>query len=170
MKLIVANIVKSSAPNLTVPLLHIFNISLKQGVFPDKLKIARVLPVFKTGNATSVSNYRPYSILPCFSKILERIMYNRLYSFLSINNLLYEKQFGFHAGHSTDHAILQLIQEIYQAFDENKYTLGIFIDLCKAAQIEKDKASGRHCIFQEEKKSSKQSSETRKESLLQGAT
>ena len=76
--------------------------------FPDKLKIPRVLPVFKSGNATSVSNYRPISILPCFSKILERIMYNRLYSFLSINNLLYEKQFGFQAGHSTDHAILQL--------------------------------------------------------------
>ena len=71
-------------------------------------------------------------MLPCLSKILERIMYNRLYTFLNENNLLYEKQFGFQAAHSTDHAIVELANQIYSKFNENKFTLGVFIDLSKA--------------------------------------
>ena len=78
-----------------------------------------VLPVFKFTDESILTNYRPISILPCFSKILERIMYNRLYSFLCSHDILYKKQFGFQAGHSTDHAIIQLTQEIFQSFNEN---------------------------------------------------
>ena len=84
---------------------HIFNVSLAKGVFPDKLKIARVRPIFKKGNNTLVTNYGPMSVLPCFSKLLERIIYNRLYKFLVENNILYQKQFGFQNAHSTEHAI-----------------------------------------------------------------
>lgn len=127
-----SNVVKQSKNAIKIPLMHIFNLSLLQGYFPGKLKIARVLPVYKTGEMTNVSNYRPISVLPCFSKILERIMYNRFYSFLTANNILYDNQFGFQAGHSTDHAIVKLVNEISKAFDENKYMLGIFIDLSKA--------------------------------------
>ena len=88
------NIIKNCIGALTKPLKHIFNLSLLTGVFPDQLKMARVTPTFKSGEKTTVSNYRPISILPCFSKILERIMYNRLYKFLqenkfsTINNLV----------------------------------------------------------------------------------
>ena len=126
------NIVKSVFDIIESSLCYIFNLSLNSGVFPDKLKIARILPVFKSADESILTNYRPISILPCFSKILERIMYNRLYRFLCSHDILYEKQFGFQAGNSTDHAIIQLTQEIFQSFNENKFTLGVFIDLSKA--------------------------------------
>ena len=77
-------------------------------------------------------NYRPISALPCFSKILERIIYNRLYKYLTDNNILYKKQFGFQTRHSTEHAIIQLVDQINSNFEKDQYTLGVFIDLSKA--------------------------------------
>ena len=127
-----ANVIINTFKNISKPLRYIFNESLSQGIFPEKLKIARITPIFKSEDETSVSNYRPISVLPCFSKIIERIMYNRLYTFLCENNILYEKQFGFQTAHSTDHAIIQLVNEINKSFEENKFTLGVFIDLSKA--------------------------------------
>ena len=126
------DVVKRVSNEIFVILKYIFNISLSKGVFPDKLKIARVTPIFKKGNNTLVTNYRTISVLPCFSKLLERIMYNLLYKFLLENNILYQKQFGFQNGHSTKHAILQLVNQITEAFSQGKYTLGIFLDLSKA--------------------------------------
>ena len=90
-----ADVVKRVSDEIFVILKHIFNISLAKGVFPDKLKIARVTPVFKKGDNTLVNNYIPISTLPCSSKLLEWIMYNRLYNFLVEKNILYQKQFGF---------------------------------------------------------------------------
>ncbi|XP_065652810.1 uncharacterized protein LOC136080128 [Hydra vulgaris] len=69
-----SNVLIKSISNLKFPLMHIFTLSLEQGIFPDKLKLARVVPVFKSGDDTSISNYRPISILPCLSKLLEYIM------------------------------------------------------------------------------------------------
>ena len=89
--------------------MNIFSLSLKKGIFPEKMKIAKVSPIFKKGDKSILSNYRPISVLPCFSKILERIMYNRLYTYLVENNILFNKQFSFRAGHSTEHALLELI-------------------------------------------------------------
>ena len=77
------------------PLLHLFNLSIIKGIYPDDLKIARVTPVFKGGDDKELGNFRPISLLPCFSKIPERIMYNRLYNHLVKNKILYSKQFGF---------------------------------------------------------------------------
>ena len=125
-----ADVVKRVSDEIFVILKHIFNISLAKGVFPEKLKIARVTPIFKKGNNTLVTNYRPISVLPCFSKLLERIMY-RLYKFLVENNILYQKPFGFQNAHSTEHAIPQLVNQIREAFSQGKYTLGIFLDLSK---------------------------------------
>ena len=88
---------------IKLPLFNIYQSSIKEGIFPDKLKIAKVTPIFKAGDAASLGNYRPISVLPVFSKILERIMYNRVYSFLSKNNLLFSRQFGFQKGTSTEH-------------------------------------------------------------------
>ena len=79
-----------------------------------------------------MDNYRPISVLPCFSKFLERIIYDRLYSFFSENNILYKKQFGFQKQHSTNHAIVHLVNKILKSFESNCYTLGVFIDLKKA--------------------------------------
>ena len=78
---------------IKIPLLNIFYKSIKTGVFSDELKIAKVIPVFKTGEESLLNNYRPISTLSTFSIILERIMYNRLYSHLTKHNLLYNKQF-----------------------------------------------------------------------------
>ena len=117
---------------LKIPLMHICSLSLKTGVFPEQLKIAKITPVYKKGEKSEFTNYRPISILPVISKLLERIMYNRIYKHITKNNLLYTKQFGYQAKNSTSFAIIKLIDQIAKAFDENKFTLGIFIDLSKA--------------------------------------
>ena len=96
------------------------------------MKIAKVIPVFKNRDPENITNYRPISVLPCFPKVVERIMYNRLYKYLCKEKLLYSKQFGFQKGHSTDHAIVHLVDQIYESFENDNYTLGVFIDLAKA--------------------------------------
>ena len=101
------NVIKKCFSELCEPLKHGFNLSIETRVFPDKLKIARVSPVYKARDSSDLTNYRPISVLPCFTKILERIMYNRLFSYVSQEKILYSKQFGFHSGHSTEHSILQ---------------------------------------------------------------
>ena len=103
--------------------------SIEKEVFPYALKIARVTSLFKGGGPSNISNYRPISVLPCFSKILERIMYNRLYKYLTTEKLLYLKQFGFQTGLSTEHGIVKLADQIYESFEKDHYTLGVFIDL-----------------------------------------
>ena len=87
------------------------------------MKIVNVTPVFKTGDLKDISNYRPISLLLYFSKILERITHNCLYSYLINKKILYEKQFGFQKGHSTEHVIAQLLDQIYQSFENDNYTL-----------------------------------------------
>ena len=126
------NVVLQVIEQIFKPLKFIFNLSLRCGIFPQNLKIARVIPLHKKGDRTQVSNYRPISILPCLSKILERIMYNRLYSYIKQHDLLYDCQFGFQAHHSTDHALLKFVQDVNDNFDKNKYTVAVFIDLTKA--------------------------------------
>ena len=114
------------------PLRYIFSNSLVQGFFSELMNIARITLIYKSGNKENIADYRAISVLSCFSKILERIMYNRLYLYLTENNLIYNKQFDFQKGHSTDHAIVQLADEIHEMFNKNIYTLGVFIDLSKA--------------------------------------
>ena len=89
------NVIKASYEELKRPLFYIFDQSLKSGIFTDKLKIAKVFPIYKSGKKYVLSNYRPISVLPCFSKILERAMYIRLYDYLNENEILNDKQFGF---------------------------------------------------------------------------
>ena len=101
--------------------MNIFNLSLSTGIFPDRMKVAKVTPIFKKGEKSGISNYRPISVLPCFSKILERIMYNRLYDYFTVNNILFDKQFGFQAGHSTENALLELIDQICDSFNDKNY-------------------------------------------------
>ena len=98
------------------PLLHIFNQSLQSGIFPDKLKIATVKLLFKKGKESELGNYQPISVLTCVSKILEKIMYNLLYKHSKENDILCKKQFGFQQNHSTEHAILQLIDQVSNSF------------------------------------------------------
>ena len=115
-----------------MPLKYLFDMSLESGIFPDKLKIARVIPLQKAGDPANISNYRTISALPCFFNMLEQIMYNRLYKYLTTEKNLYPNQFGFQRGDSTEHAIVKLANQIYESFERNKFTLGVFIDLSKA--------------------------------------
>ena len=126
------NIIKNCFGVHCEPLTYLFQLSLEKGVFPDDLKIAKVTPIYKAGDNSNVSNYRPISVLPCFSKILERLMYNRLYKYLKEYNILYEKQLGFQSVYSTNDAIVQLVDKIFDSFEKEQFTLGVFIDLSKA--------------------------------------
>ena len=102
--------------NLKDILFRVFKVSIQQGIFPDSRKIAKVTPIFKSGDKDNISNYRPISIFPV----------------LGSKGLLYEKQFGFQRNNSTEHTILQLTRDITDSFDKGEYTLGVFIDLSKA--------------------------------------
>ena len=108
------------------------NQSFQSGIFPDKLKIAKVIPLFKKENPELPSKYRPISLLPIFSKIFEKLMYRRLYRFLQLNNILYSLQFGFQENHSVDHALVSLTEAVRYTLDNKRFGCGIFIDLQKA--------------------------------------
>ena len=125
-------IVKSVAQFISKPLSYVINCSFVKGIVPSKLKIARVVPVFKSGQRDIISNYRPISVLPCFSKLFEKLVFNRIYSFLDVNSILYKYQFGFLPGKNTSHAILSLVDHIIHSFENKSLTCGIFLDLSKA--------------------------------------
>ena len=97
------------------PLMTLINMSFKQGVFPAELKIAKVIPIYKTGNKKDISNYRPISVLSFFSKIFEKIMYNYLIGFITKHDILYKFRFGFRKQYSTNHAIISLVEKINDA-------------------------------------------------------
>jgi len=106
-------------------------ISTSQGVIPDKLKLAKVIPVFKSGHPTLPSNYRPIPLLDIFDKFLEKLMVTRLCRFLQQNNILYEYQFGFHQHYSTTFALIDVVDDIYKHLDNNETGIGIHLDLIK---------------------------------------
>ena len=117
---------------LAKPLTHIFNHSLSQGVFPDLLKIAKVNPIFKKDDPNEISNYRPISLLPSISKVLEKIVYNRLHKFITKHNILNSNQYGFRKNYSTDLALIQIYDKITGAIANKEHVVGIFCDLSKA--------------------------------------
>ena len=114
------NVIKKCFGESCESLKYLFNLSIVKGILPDDLKIAKVTPIYKADNSSNVSNHRPISVLPCFFKMLERIMYNRLQKYLKYQNILYDKQFGLQTGHSTDHAIAQLVDQIYEVFRKKR--------------------------------------------------
>ena len=117
---------------LSKPLSNIINKSVETGIYPQKLKHAKIIPVFNSIDETDPSNYRPISLLSVFNRILEKIMYNRLKSFLEKYNLLLENQYGFRERRSTQHAIIDIVTQIQIKMDQKMYSCGIFIDLQKA--------------------------------------
>ena len=114
------------------PLVDIINCSFIHGTFPQALKTAKIVPIFKQGARDDFTNYRPISVLPYFSKFFEKIMYERLYKFITKNNVIFPSQRGFQAVHSPSMSLLNMQDRISAAFERNEYSLGIFFDLAKA--------------------------------------
>ena len=125
-------IMRQLASHIKHPLTLIFNKSFTTGIITENLKISVITPVYKNEENNIFSNYRPVAVLPCFSKILEKIMYQRLISFIEKHDILYKQQYGFRKNHSTEMAIIDLTTKISESIDKNEYTAGIFIDLSKA--------------------------------------
>ena len=125
-------IIKRSSKIIAPVLSKLINHSMQSGVFPDKLKIGRITPIFKKDDPELLENYRPVSTLPIFGKIFEKVIYERLCSFLTSHNIINPNQFGFRKGHSTSHALNYSINHIQEKLDSGNHVLGIFIDLSKA--------------------------------------
>jgi len=114
--------IKIASGLLSVPFTQIFNESISSGIVPDIFKISRITPLFKSGNATDPGNYRPISVISPFSKVLEKLVYKQLMSFLDKQEILFKYQFGFRKGYSTEHAILETVENLKTAIDEKKLT------------------------------------------------
>ena len=125
-------LLKKIESEISPMLVKIFNQSLSNGVFPESMKLAEVVPLFKSNDKTLTENYRPISLLITLSKILEKIVYKRTYSFLQEQGLLYNSQYGFRSSHSCENAITELIGCIIKAQELGKYTAALFLDLSKA--------------------------------------
>ena len=108
------------------------NQAFNTGVFPSKLKLAKVIPLFKKEDKTSIENYRPISLLPCMSKVLEKIINIQLYDYFQSNHLLYKSQYGFRKDHSTEFASLELVDTIQQQLDLKLDPFAVFLDMSKA--------------------------------------
>ena len=129
---ITSKIIKSCAPIISLPFSYIYNYSLHSGIFPDRLKIAVVKPLHKTGDKFNISNYRPISLLPTFSKIFEKAMYSRLNQHLYTNNILVPEQYAFRKGMSTEDAAFMLTDSVLKSLNQKLHVGRIFCDLSKA--------------------------------------
>ena len=119
-------------PELQKPLTKLINISMKENFFPESWKSAKVVPIYKSGDATQITNYRPISLLLSFSKLLEKAVAHQITNYLEKHQLLYEHQYGFRKGHECKDAILSFTDFIYKARETGHISMGIFIDLKKA--------------------------------------
>ena len=125
-------VIKKSSSVISSILANLYNKLMISGIFPQDLKVGKITPIFKKGNSELLENYRPISTLPIFGKIFEKIIYIRIYKFLTSQNILHSNQYGFRKSHSTTHALNYSVSHIDASIKQNKHVLGIFIDLSKA--------------------------------------
>ena len=121
--LIVPNkLIKLATEQLSAPFTEIYNESILSGEFPEIFKISKVTPIFKSGSLSELGNYRPIAVISPFSKVLERLVYDQLVSCLEKECLLFNFQFGFRKGYSTEYAILETVEKLKSAVDDQKIT------------------------------------------------
>ena len=125
-------LVKAYISAIAEPLSYLINLSISTGIVPDNIKVAKIIPIYKSECHSNFTNYRPISILPAFSKFFEKVMFDRIVNFLEKQNIFYEHQYGFRQKHSTSLAIIQLVHQISIAIDNKELSAGIFLDLSKA--------------------------------------
>ena len=129
---IAPDIVKLTVEAICKPLTHLINLSFKSGIFPTKLKVAKIIPIHKTGDKRKIENKRPISLLNIFAKVYEKAIYDRLYNYIEQFQLISNYQHGFRKNHSTETAIIQFIHNIYKAMEKRHHYIGICIDFSKA--------------------------------------
>lgn len=127
-----ASLIKKVASSIIEPLTYVLSLSLKTGVVPKDLKLAKLTPLFKAGDSSLFNNYQPISVLPMFSKVLEKLVYRRMSKHLSENCILYNHQYGFGKNMSTEMALLQFVNKVSKDLDDKNYTIGIFLDLSQS--------------------------------------
>ena len=125
-------LIKLVSGPLSMPFTRIYNESILSGQVPAVFKIPKVTPIYKSGSMSELGNYRPISVISSFSEVLERLVYNQLMSFLEKECLLFNFQFGFRKEYSTEYAILETLENLKSAIDDQKITCGIFLDFSKA--------------------------------------
>ena len=126
------NMLQKLAPVVINPLTHIINQSLCTGIFPNRLKIAKVIPLFKKSDPHIFDNYRPISLLSSISKTFEKVVFNQVYAYFTNNDLFYNSQYGFRKLHSTEYASLEMVDRISQYLDNGKLPITVYLDLSKA--------------------------------------
>ena len=120
-------------PNsIALPLQIIFNKSLHQSKYPTNWKLTHVIAVFKKGDSSLQSNYRPISLISCVGKIMERVIYKHVYNYLHQNKLIYEYQSGFLPKHSTVHQLLEIYNSILNSLEKKEANCFVFCDFSKA--------------------------------------
>ena len=119
-------------PVIIHPLTNIINMSLQEGIFPNDMKQADTVPLYKGKERYCTTNYRPISLLLTLSKVLEKIVYKRTVSFLDRNKIIYNSQYGFSEKHSCTDAVMELCTEILKARENNLSTISVFLDQSKA--------------------------------------
>ena len=127
-----SKLLKACSQQLCPLLVYLINLSLKQGVFPKQLKVAKVIPIFKSEDSHLFNNYRPISLLPSFSKVYEKVVASQIVQYLDDNKLYYQDQYGFRKGYSTIHPLIRFFNFISEAHSNNKHAMAVFIDLKKA--------------------------------------
>ena len=123
---------KTLANYIIIPLEHVINLCIEKSIWPNNLKIAEVVPIYKAGKKSCISNYRPISLISNIAKIFEKIVYNRLYKFLQKHKILSDLQFGFVKNKGTTDALSYISQRIYENLDKSKPMIATFLDLSKA--------------------------------------
>ena len=123
---------KASSTIISPILAEIFNQFLEQGIYPQELKLAEIIPIYKSGTKLDPKHWRPINLLSPFTKIYENYLYNELLNFLNKNNVLYNLQYGFREGSSTELAVTQIVDEISKTLDNNSINCTVFLDLAKA--------------------------------------
>ena len=122
------SILKENSSFVSTILCDLFNYCFQKGLFPDSLKVATIIPIHKKGHNSIISNYRPISLLPIFSKILEKCIKSRLLKYMNSKNIIHPAQFGFQSNKSTQDAILHVIENIYENLNGRSSTLSAFVD------------------------------------------
>ena len=125
-------VLKCASGLLCHVLAEIFNSSILLGTYPAKLKMSKIIPIFKTDDETEPNNYRPISLLSDFNRIFEKLIYKRMKVFIDEEDILYCSQYGFHEEHSTEHAIIDIFNTIQSNMDKRLFSCGVFVDLKKA--------------------------------------